>query len=173
MEGLRPSAARRQRRQAEREERLDRLGGWQWLYKFPLLLIFLVAIAFVGQLLDLLLFLLFLVLCAAALVEVTAQLIIGTILLVPRLLGIMRSRVDVYTEEGNHLASLTVLHVPGYTRAGQLVNTLADQRRTANWPFDPIRDPATDMTLRKYQAEIVRHESQWNAPKVERATADR
>ncbi|MEU7145897.1 hypothetical protein ABZ942_41090 [Nocardia sp. NPDC046473] len=44
------------------------------------------------------------------------QLIVGAPLLVARRLGLVSSRVDVYREQENHLASLTVLRVPGYRR---------------------------------------------------------
>ncbi|MFI6867566.1 hypothetical protein [Nocardia sp. NPDC050406] len=159
---LRPSAARRQHRQADREEKLNRLGGWQWLYKFPLLLVYIAFIALLGQALELLMFLLFVVLLAGALVELAVQVIVGMFLLVPRLLGLASSRVDIFTHDGNRLASLTVLHVSGYGRAGQLVTALSDQRRMASWPFDPVRDQQAAMALRHFGAEVVRHDSLWS-----------
>ncbi|MEV6427388.1 hypothetical protein [Nocardia sp. NPDC051463] len=159
-----PRAARRQQRRDDREHKLDRVEGWQWLYWFPLLLIVLALVALVGQVLELLMFLLFLVLCVCASIELAVQLIVGTILVVPRMLGAVRSRVDVYTEHGNRLASLTVLSVPGHWQARQLVVASAELRRSANWPFDPVHDPHVVMLLQQYRAEIIHHESLWSSP---------
>lgn len=154
-----PRTLRKERRQAEREESLGRLNGWEWMWKFPLLLVFLLAMVVFGQAIELLALLLWLALFAISLIEMAAQLIVVLPLLVARMLGLVSSRVDVFREQENHLASLTVLHVPGYRRAGRLTSALAERRRAADRPFDPIHDPQIAMLLQEYQAVVVRHDS--------------
>ncbi|MEV5836934.1 hypothetical protein [Nocardia sp. NPDC052112] len=161
---LTPRAARRERRRDDRERKLDRLEGWQWLYWFPVLLLILALVGVIGQALELLMFLVFLALCVCASVELMVQSIVATLLAVPRMLGAVRSRVDVYTENGNRLASLTVLYVPGHWRAKRLMVALAELRRAASRPFDPVHDPRAVELLQRYRAELIRHESLWTTP---------
>lgn len=162
-----PRTVRRERRQAEREAKLDGLSGWEWLWKLPFLLVFLLFVVVLGQALELLALLLWFVLVIVSLVEMAAQVIVGVPLLVARVLGPAASRVDVFREQGNHLASLTVLRVSGHRRAGQLRNALAEHRRTAAIPFDPVQDPHVAMLLRQYDAEVVSHDSLYTGPGAE------
>lgn len=154
-----PRTVRKERRQREREEKLEGLSGWEWVWKLPFLLVFLLVIVVLGQALELLALVLWFVLFAVSLVEMAAQVVVGVPLLVARMFGVVSTRVDVFREQGNHLASLTVLRVPGYWRAGRLVSALAEHRRTADRPFDPIHDPRVSMLLREYETVVVSHAS--------------
>ncbi|MGX1808251.1 hypothetical protein ACWIGI_21235 [Nocardia sp. NPDC055321] len=162
-QGPQPSqrTVRRERRRAEREAKLTGISGWEWLWKLPLVLVLLLVMIVLGQVLEVLLLLLWFVLFAVSLVEMAAQVIVGVPLLVARVLGLAASRVDVFREQGNHLTSLTVLRVSGHRRAGKLRNALVEHRRTAATPFDPVQDPHIAMLLRQYDAEVVSHDSRY------------
>jgi hypothetical protein len=161
------AVAKRERVQ-RREDRRRRLldmedrGGF-WLLLFPVLLAvntFATAISRTSwEIRTKGKFLIGILLLPFALVELLAQLIAGGALLLARVTGMARSRVDVLAEDKEiaDLHSLTVLTLPGFSAAGELVSALAQQRAKADRPFDPRQDPELGAMFGHFKVRVEEH----------------
>jgi hypothetical protein len=165
-ESPRVSAKRdRAQRRDDRRRRLldmeDRGGLWLLLYP-ALLLVNTVITGFTRMFWEIRTkgkFLIAVLLLPFAFVELLAQLIAGGALLLARVTGMARSRVDVLAEDKEiaDLHSLTVLTLPGFSAAGELVSALAQQRTKATRPFDPRQDPELGNMFAQIQVRVDEH----------------
>jgi hypothetical protein len=155
----------RVRRRDDRRRRLlameDRGGLWLLLYP-GLLVVNTVITGFTRMFWEIRTkgkFLIGILLLPFAFVELLAQLIAGGALLLARVTGMARSRVDVLAEDKEiaDLHSLTVLTLPGFSAAGGLVSALAQQRAKATRPFDPRHDPELGNMFAHFQVRVEEH----------------
>lgn len=157
----RERAGRAAERREIREGMMDR-GGW-WLLAWPALALWQLITGFFstvayrsGQWFRVISAV---VLLPFALVELIAQLLAGGVLLLARVTGMARSRVDVlaHPEHFEAVHSLTVLSVAGFGAAGKLVEALQQHLTRTNQPFEPAKDQYLAGMLAHFGARVEQH----------------
>lgn len=161
-----PRVKRKARREQRQQQAANKPSGClSWLWRAPVLLLWLAVAYVVEAVVGFLQFIVWLILFPLWVVEQAIALLVGAGLWLARVTGIARSRVDVigWWGHGAKMNSLTVILVRGRGAAHQLVRTIAAERETSHGPFDPARDPAAGRILAEAGAEVSQHDSIWLA----------